>query len=133
MKRVTKKSKSTSSKGKPRPDQTPKGTDPDYRGDAPKVRFAATIHAPSNAGADWMNKLEVDRMPDPTGVVRALVTAADCLRLLNQGFEITLKHAYPVQPLDSKLVETDENFRRQIGKRLRKIKGYKKQKGFEDL
>ena len=79
-----------------------------------------------------MEKLDIDLVPDPKGLVRALVTAADCVRLLNQGLEVRLHQAYPMQPLNPALIESDESFRRWLDKRMKTIKGTKKQKGSQD-
>jgi hypothetical protein len=65
-----------------------------------------------------MDQLDIDRVPDPKGLVRALVTAADLARLLDQGFEVHLHHAHPVQPLNPKQIETDESVRRWLDKKL---------------
>lgn len=91
-------------------------------GPSDKVRFEATIHPGDQArSADWMDHLEVDRVPDPSGQLRALLTADDCVRLLAKGFEIHLHHAYPVQPLNPALVETDESVARWLNEELRGI------------
>ena len=91
-------------------------------GDPDSVRFGATIHPGPNAGPNWMEKLEVDRLPDAKGQVRALVTAADCVRLLNMGLEVRLQRAYPVEPLNPKLIQTDEAFRRELDEKLKTVK-----------
>jgi hypothetical protein len=88
----------------------------------PPVRFEATIHPGRNAGSDWIDRLDIDRVPDPKGGIRALVSAADCVRLLNQGVEIHLHRAYPVQPLDPALIESDQSFQRRLEKELRTVK-----------
>ena len=82
------------------------------------MRFDATIHAPDKQRASRMDQLDIDRVPDPKGLVRALVTAADLARLLDQGFEVHLHHAHPVQPLNPKLIETDDSVRRWLDKKL---------------
>jgi hypothetical protein len=88
-----------------------------------QLRFEATIHPGRKArGADWVNYLEIDRIPDRKGEIRALITADECVRLLEQGFEIRLYHAHPVRPLDPALIETDESFRRWLYQELRSIK-----------
>src|SRR5215204_2076768 len=83
------------------------GSGSDYREGAPTMRFNATIHAPDKESASRMAQLDIDRVPDPKGLVRALVTAADLARLLDQGFEVHLHQAHPIQPLNPKLIETD--------------------------
>jgi|MudIll2142460700_1097286.scaffolds.fasta_scaffold08450_4 hypothetical protein len=144
MKRVKKQTKVASKKRKPARRQTPNTADTDYNNISdtgsgldylelpPTVRFSATIHTRRKADPNWMEKLDIDRVPDPKGLVRALVTAADCVRLLNQGLEVHLHQAYPVQPLNPALIESDESFRRWLDKRMKTIKGTKKQKGSKD-
>jgi len=95
----------------------------------PTVRFSATIHAPEQADPNWVERLEVDRVPDPTGLIRALVTAADCVRLVNQGFEVRLYQAYPVQPLNPALIETEDSFKSWLDQKLQPFKRTRKQKG----
>lgn len=68
-----------------------------------------------------MNRLEIDRVQDPKGQVRALLTPEDCVRLLDQGFEIRLQYAHPVAPLDPALIATDESVRRWLDEELRGI------------
>jgi hypothetical protein len=94
------------------------GSGSDYREGAPTMRFDATIHAPDKKSASRMDQLDIDRVPDPKGLVRALVTAADLARLLDQGFEVHLHQAHPVQPLNPKLIETDKSVRRWLNKKL---------------
>ena len=96
-----------------------RGPGPDDRASARPVRFEATIHAGRKVkSADWIDRLDVDRVPDPKGRIRALLTAEDCVRLLDQGFEIRLQHAHPVRPLDPALIETDESVRRWLDERV---------------
>src|SRR5687768_13951080 len=90
----------------------------DYRDGAPTMRFHATIHPRDKQSASRMDRLDIDRVPDTKGLVRALVTAADLVRLLDQGFEVHLHEAHPVQPLNPKLIETDESVRRWLDKKL---------------
>lgn len=97
---------------------------------APKVRFEATIHAGSKASANRIDLLDLDRVPGPRGQVRALVTADECVQLLDQGFEVRLHHAHPVRPLDPALIETDESVRRRLEelRNLTRSTGLKKSK-----
>jgi hypothetical protein len=89
----------------------------------PTVRFSATIHPDEKAHPNWMEKLDIDRVPDPTGLIRALVTPEDCVRLVNQGFEVRLYNAYPVEPLNPALIETDDSFKRWLDAKMASIKG----------
>ena len=87
-----------------------------------KVRFEATIHPGRKARApDWMDHLSVDRVPDPKGRVRALLSADDLERLLGEGFEIRLQHAHPVRPLNPELIETDDSAQRWLEDQLRNV------------
>src|SRR5215211_7877601 len=100
----------------------PRGPGSNDREPAPQVRFEATVHAGRKPmRADWRNQLEIDRVQDPKGEVRALLTAEDCVRLLDEGFEVRLQHAHPVRPLDPKLIETDESVRRRVEEQLKGI------------
>jgi hypothetical protein len=99
---------------------------PEYH---PAVRFSATIHIRDQADPDWMEKLDIDRVPDPSGVIRALVTPEDCVRLVNQGFEVRLHNAYPIEPLDPALIQTDDSVKRWFDAKVQSIKGAKRQKG----
>jgi hypothetical protein len=137
MKPVKKQNKVASKRGKSGRKQAPKmpntGSGSDYREAAPTVRFDATIHAPHKADPNWVDQLNIDRVPGPKGLVGALVTAADCVRLLDLGFEVRLHHAHPVRPLNPALIETDESAQRWLDKELKKIKrpteGKPKRKG----
>lgn len=141
MKRVKKKSKAASKKSKSGRKQASKtsrtgsaktpaeGFTLDRNEVPPTVRFSATIHPPEQAAPDWVERLEIDRVPDPTGLIRALVTTADCVRLVNQGFEVRLYQAYPVQPLNPALIETEDSFKSWLDQRLQTFKRARKQKG----
>lgn len=92
----------------------------------PLVRFSATIHAreqTERADPQWIEKLNIDRVHDPDGLIRALVTIEDCVELVNQGLEVRLHHAYPVEPLNPSLIETDESFKRWLDAKMASIKG----------
>ena len=96
------------------------------------VRFSATIHASEEkerAEPNWIETLNIDRIPDPTGLIRALVTPADCVRLVNQGIEVRLYEAYPVQPLDPALIETQDSFKSWLDQKLQTFKRATKKKG----
>lgn len=88
----------------------------------PNVRFSATIHVRNVTDPTWFERLAIDRVPDPTGAIRALVTPADCVRLVNEGFEVRLDAAYPVQPLNPALIETKESFQRWMDEKLQTAK-----------
>ena len=75
---------------------------------APSVRFEATIH-PGQRGLalEGVADLDLDRVPDPEGGVRLLITADDAVSLVTRGYEVHLLAVHPVTPLDTALV-TDE-------------------------
>ena len=74
------------------------------------ARFDATIH-PGRGTKDLgrLDDMPLDRMPDRYGRVRALVTAEECARLLDLGYEVRLHRHHPIEPLDARLIATDES------------------------
>jgi hypothetical protein len=75
-------------------------------------RFEATVHPGDEArDLERVADLDLDRIPDPEGQVRLLLTMDDCVRLLEQGYEVRLLRLLPVRPLDARLVESDESAR----------------------
>lgn len=87
---------------------------------AGNVLFEATIYPHSKqVNVDLISRLDIDRVPDPKGLIRALLTADDCVRLVNLGFEVRLHHAHPIRPLAPSLIETDESVRRWLNEKLR--------------
>lgn len=88
------------------------------------VRFEATVH-PGEAQVEFaaltrrVADLDLDRIPDPEGQVRLLVDADECAQLLDQGFEVRLRRAVPIRPLDQRLVADDEDVRAWFDERTR--------------
>jgi hypothetical protein len=83
------------------------------------VRFEATLHPrPGVADVARVDDLDVDRVPDADGETRVLVDVHDCIRLLASGFEVRLQRAVPIQPLDSRLVSSEEDTRSWIEQRV---------------
>jgi hypothetical protein len=73
------------------------------RGAALLMRLEATIYPGRKAKTkEWADDLDVDRVPDAKGRVRALITVEDCVRLLDRGLEVRLYRAHPHEPLDPK-------------------------------
>lgn len=88
------------------------------------VRFEATVHpgeAPVGfaAMAGQVADLDLDRIPDPEGGVRLLLDADECTELLERGFEVRLRRAVPVRPLDQSLVADDDAVRSWFDERAR--------------
>lgn len=88
-----------------------------------KMRFEATIYPGRKAKTkDWADNLDVDRVPDAKGRVRALITVEDLVRLLDQGLEVRLNRAHAYEPLDPALIMTDRSFKRWIEEQVSTLK-----------
>jgi hypothetical protein len=81
-------------------------------GGQPELRFEATVHAPDrDIDLAAIDALDLDRVPDPEGGVRMLLGQQDMARLLAEGYEVRLRAAAPVAPLDPALVADDADVR----------------------
>ena len=88
-----------------------------------KMRFEATIYpGPKAKTKDWADCLNVDRVPDSNGRVRALITVEDLVRLLDQGLEVRLYRAHPYESLDPSLIVTDKSFKHWLDEQVRTLK-----------
>ncbi len=88
------------------------------------LRFEATLHPrPGAADVARIDDLDIDRVPDPEGGARVLVDVAECLRLVEAGYEVRLQHAVPVRPFDARLLADDEEARGWIEQRVREAGG----------
>jgi hypothetical protein len=88
-----------------------------------KMRFEATIYPGRKADArDWAYDLNIDRVPDSKGEVRALITVEDLVRLLEQGLEVRLFRAHASEPLDPALIVTDTSFKRWLDEQVNTLK-----------
>jgi hypothetical protein len=88
----------------------------------PDIRFEATVHpGETNQELERVADLDLDRVPDPEGGVRVVVTAEDAARLVARGYEVLLVRALPVQPLDSALVMDDDSARTWLEEQTRGI------------
>ncbi|WP_055523690.1 hypothetical protein [Streptomyces graminilatus] len=94
----------------------------DSGGENPTVRFDATVH-PGVTNRDLLGvaDLDLDRIPDPEGDVRVVVTAEECRRLLESGYEVRLHAQVPVRPLPAELVEQDDSVRAWLEERVQGI------------
>jgi hypothetical protein len=71
----------------------------------PNVRFEATLHPGESGRAHLeLDQLGLDRVPDPEGGIRVLVTVDDLIRIVDRGFEVHILRAYPVRPLARDLI-----------------------------
>lgn len=73
-----------------------------------QIRFEAELPRQKEGEAYPSDELGLDRIPGPDGTFRVLITAEDAMRLLERGMEVRLLKAHKVQPLDPKLIMTDE-------------------------
>jgi hypothetical protein len=82
---------------------------PGEGGGQAQFRFEATVHPGDRAkDVERVADLDLDRIPDPDGQVRLLLTVDDTVRLLEDGYEVRLQRLLPVRPLEPRLVESDE-------------------------
>ena len=96
-----------------------------------KMRFEATIFPGRKAKTDnWADDLNVDRVPDAEGRIRALITVEDLVSLLDQGLEVRLFRAYPSEPLDPALIMTDESFKNWLEEKVTALKAKPDPKSF---
>jgi hypothetical protein len=88
-----------------------------------KMRFGATIYPGRKAKTkNWADDLDVDRVPDASGRVRALITIEDLVRLLDQGLEVRLYRAYTSEPLDPALIMKDRLFNSWLEEQVNTLK-----------
>jgi hypothetical protein len=88
-----------------------------------KMRFEATIYPGRKTKTkDWADDLDVDRVPDAKGRVRALITVEDMVRLLDQGLEVRLYRAHPYEPLDPALIMPDDAFKSWLDEQVSSLK-----------
>ena len=87
-----------------------------------QVRFEATVHQgererPLVRVAD----LDLDRVPDPRGDVRLLVTADELAEVLDEGYEVRLYRTVRPEPLAPELVLSDNEAVRWLEERVQGI------------
>ena len=79
---------------------------------APSMRFEATVHpGEKQLALERVADFYLDRVPDPEGGIRLLVTAEEAAQLVESGYEVHLLRALPVTPLDAGLVMDDDSAR----------------------
>lgn len=87
-----------------------------------EMRFDAKVHPGASArDLTGVADLDLDRVPDPEVGVRVLVTAGDCARLLQPGYEVHLLRVLPVRPLDPELIDDDQCVARWLEDRVQGI------------
>lgn len=92
------------------------------RSKEPTVRFEATIHPTKRIETlEAVNDFDLDRVPDPEGGMRVLVTVEEAARLAERGYEVRLLQPLPVRPLDPSLVADDDAVRTWLEERVEGI------------
>lgn len=95
---------------------------PTGRSGNPGMRFEVTIHPSKRIETlDAVQELDIDRVPDPEGGVRALVTMEEAARLAERGYEVRLLQPLPAKPLDPALVADDAEVRTWLERRVEGI------------
>ena len=82
-------------------------------------RFEATVHpGEQDVALAQVADLDLDRIPDPQGGVRVVVTADELAELVRRGYEVRVYRNIPMEPLRADLVETDEGAQRWLEERV---------------
>jgi hypothetical protein len=85
-------------------------------------RFEATVHhGDTEIALARVADLDLDRVPDPRGDVRVLVTADEVAALLDQGYEVRLHRTVRPAPLSPELVPSDDEAIRWLEERVQGI------------
>jgi hypothetical protein len=83
------------------------------------ARFEATVHpGERDVALAQVSDLDLDRIPDPQGGVRVVVTADELAELLERGFEVRVYRTIPLVPLNPDLIETDDAARKWLEEKV---------------
>jgi hypothetical protein len=86
------------------------------------ARFEATVHpGDHHLALEAVADLGLDRIPDPDGGVRVLVTAEEAIELARRGYEVRLLRAHAVSPLNPALVPDDASVMEWLERQVRGI------------
>jgi len=86
------------------------------------LRFEGTVHpGEQNIALSRVADLDLDRVPDPQGGVRLLITPDDIAQLLDLGYEVRLHRNVPVEPLRPDLIADDQEALRWLEDRVNGI------------
>ena len=97
---------------KPPGDSTPGG-----------MRLEVTVHpGAEQRSLDRVYDLDLDRIPDPKGELRVLVTEEQLKELVARGYEVRQLKSYPVQPLDKSLIMDDETAVGAVERQLERLR-----------
>ena len=98
-------------------DKSKHGSEPRPR--RTRMRLEATVHpGEKRLGLEGVSDFDLDRIPDPEGGIRLLVTAEQAAQLVERGYEVRLVRAIPVRPLDPELVMDDDAARAWLDEQL---------------
>lgn len=86
------------------------------------LRFEATVHQGAKERAlARVADFDLDRVPDPRGDVRLLISADELAGLLDEGYEVRLYRTVRAEPLSPDLVVGDDEARRWLEERVQGI------------
>ena len=87
-----------------------------------QLRFEATIHQGERERAlSRVADLDLDRVPDPRGDVRLLISPDELAQLLDEGYEVRLYRTVRPQPLHPDLIVGDDEAVRWLEERVQGI------------
>ena len=82
-------------------------------------RFEATVHpGEQDVALSQVSDLDLDRIPDPQGGVRVVVTAEEIAELTQRGYEVRVVRTIPLEPLSPELIQTDDDAQRWLEERV---------------
>lgn len=91
------------------------------------MRLEVTVHpGAEQRSLDGVYDLDLDRIPDPKGELRVLVTEEQLKELVARGYEVRQLKSYPVQPLDKSLIMDNETA---VGAVERQLEGLRQKGG----
>ncbi len=82
-------------------------------------RFEATVHpGERDVALPQVSDLDLDRIPDPQGGVRVVITADELADLVRRGYEVRVYRTVPLAPLSPDLIASDEDAMRWLEVRV---------------
>lgn len=86
------------------------------------LRFEATVHpGEEDRALARVADLDLDRVPDPRGDVRVLITPEELAALLDEGFEVRAYRTVRAEPLSPDLVVSNDEALRWLEERVQGI------------
>ena len=82
-------------------------------------RFEATVHpGVREAALSRVADLDLDRIPDPRGDIRVIITADELAELVHRGYEVRVERTVPIAPLDPQRIQSDDEAARWLEDRI---------------